>query len=152
VSVSLLFTLTVLVGTVVAIYVSFPARNAVLLTEGVHYHTEPPPSWDLVNPSAPELRAWAIGVLGKDPPLPRTTARVVGAHEIRVLDRRAAIVRLAVGADEVTYLVQQTPVISPDHTEQTKDGLRAIAWRRGQFTCVAVGPDAQLASWSSALP
>ncbi len=152
VSVSLLFTLTVLIGTVVAIYVTFPARNTVLLTQAVHYHTDPPPAWDLVNPTAPELRAWAIGVLGNSPPLPSGTARVIGAHETKVLGRRAAVVRLAIAGDEVTYLVQQTPVISPDLTEDSAAGLRAMAWRRGQFTCVAVGPEANASSWYAALP
>ncbi len=152
VSVSLLFTLTVLVGTVVAIYVTFPARNNVLLTEAARYHAEPPPVWDLISPTPAELRAWAIGVLGKDPPLPQSSAKILGAHEIEVLDRRAAVVRLDVGGDQVTYLVQQTPVISPDHTERTEGGLREMAWRRGQFTCVAVGPEARSKAWNAALP
>jgi hypothetical protein len=152
VSVSLLFTLTVLVGTVVAIYMSFPARNTVLLSEAVHYHLETPRTWDLTNPTPAELRAWAIGVLGKDPPLPQATAKIVGAHEIEVLDRRAAVVRISIGNDQVTYLVQQTPIISPERTERTEAGLRATAWRRGQFTCVAVGPEASSDAWAAALP
>ncbi|MBS1120975.1 MAG: hypothetical protein H6Q90_3203 [Deltaproteobacteria bacterium] len=152
VSVSLLFTLTVLVGTVVAIYVSFPARNAVLLTEAVHYHVEAPPVWSLTSPTPADLRAWAIGVLGKEPPLPGGSAKILGAREIEVLDRRAAVVRLRIGDDQVTYLVQQTPVISPEHTEITEGGLRATAWRRGPFTCVAVGPEASSAAWSLAMP
>jgi len=43
-------------------------------------------------------------------------------------------------------------VISPEHTEITEGGLRATAWRRGPFTCVAVGPEASSAAWSLAMP
>ena len=72
VSVSLLFTLTVLVGTVVAIYMVFPRRDNVLVTAAIAQHRQPP-SWDLAQPTAAELRAWAIGVVGKEVPLPART-------------------------------------------------------------------------------
>ena len=47
VSVSLLFTLTVLIGTVVAIYLMFPARHNVLLTEAIAQPPATEQAWDL---------------------------------------------------------------------------------------------------------
>src|SRR5436190_4463050 len=69
VSVSLVFTLSVLIGTVVAIYVLLPARHDVLVTEAIQRHRGEN-TWDLEAPSGSELRAWAIGVCGKGVPLP----------------------------------------------------------------------------------
>ena len=152
VSVSFLFTLTVLVGTVVAIYVVFPARHNLLLTEAIESHQEADPKWDLVGPSAAELRAWAIGVAGKDVPLPPADAiRIVGARSVTIHDRRAAGIRFAVGPDEITYLVQHTRGVPPKHAERTDGDLHAVSWRTGKFTCVAVGPSASAASWIAAV-
>src|SRR6188768_227806 len=116
VSVSFLFTLTVLVGTVVAIYVVFQARHNVLLTEAVDLHQEVDPKWDLVAPTAPELRAWAIGVAGKDIPLPPESAKILAARQTTILGRHTAIIRVAIGADEVTYVVQRAKGMAPKHT------------------------------------
>ena len=150
VSISLLFTLTVLIATVVAIYMTFPARNDVLMTEALARHRDVAPAWDIANPTPSELRAWAIGVVGKDPPLPRTSS-IVGARETRVLDRRAALIQVAVDGEPVTYVVQQTPIVSPAHSEQADGEFRAIAWRVGEFTCVAVGKATSEPAWKSAV-
>jgi hypothetical protein len=144
VSISLLFTLTVLTGTVVAIYMVFPARHNVLLTEAVAQHGREQ-AWDLTSPSLAELRAWAIGVVGTGAPLPDIAP--IGAREIEVLDRRAALMRVAVGADEVTCLVQRSRGIAPSRSERVDGDLLAIAWRRGKFTFVVVGPKATSAAW-----
>ncbi|MGN6106694.1 MAG: hypothetical protein ACTHU0_16425 [Kofleriaceae bacterium] len=149
VSISLLFTLTVLTGTVVAIYAVFPARNNALLTEAIERHREPP-TWDLARPSGGELRAWAIGVVGKDAPIPALDT-AVGARAITVLDRRAAVIRYAVGPDEVTYVIQHGRGISPARAERTEHGLRAIAIRRGKFYIVAVGPEVDATRWLPAV-
>jgi hypothetical protein len=145
VSISLLFTLTVLTGTVVAIYMAFPARNNVLLTEAIAQHREAE-SWDLARPTLAELRAWSTGVVGKDAPLPKVET-IVGARAIEILDRRAAVVRFTVDGDEVTYLVQHNRGIAPAHSERVDGDLKAIAWRRGKYISVAVGPDAATARW-----
>src|SRR5258706_6590527 len=86
VSVSLLFTLSVLIGTVVTIYVVFPARHGVLITEAIDRHRDPAPAWDLLSPSTGELRAWAIGVAGKDVPLPPTDLALIGARRLDILN------------------------------------------------------------------
>lgn len=151
VSVSFLFTLTVLVGTVVAIYVVFPARHNVLLTEAVESHRDRDPKWDLVAPSYAELRAWAIGVAGKDVPLPPEASRIVGARQETILGRPAAIVRLAIDADEITYVVQRAKGVAPEHTERTDGDLRALAWREGKYTVVAVGPASTSQGWVAAV-
>ena len=148
VSVSLLFTLTVLIGTVVAIYLAFPNRHNVLLTEAIDRHREPP-AWELQAPSAGEVRAWVMGFAGKEPPLPPTTT-VKGASKIVVLDRDAALMRLALGEDEVTYLCQRARGMAPKYSDRIEGDLRAYAWRRGPFTCVAVGPSATAERWHAA--
>jgi hypothetical protein len=144
VSISLLFTLTVLTGTVVAIYLAFPARHNVLVTQAIAEHQREQ-AWDLASPSLVELHAWAIGVVGKDAPLPAVAP--VGARELRILDRRAALMRVAVGGDEVTYLVQHARGIAPARTERVEGDLLAVSWRRGKFTCVAVGPRPTAKAW-----
>jgi hypothetical protein len=144
VSISLLFTLTVLTGTVVAIYLVFPARHNVLLTEGIAQHGREQ-SWDLTAPTAAELRAWAIGVVGKDAPLPAVPP--VGAREIEVLDRRAALMRVTIEGTDVTYIVQRVRGVGPARVERAEGELFAIAWRRGKHECVVVGPKATSAAW-----
>ena len=151
VSVSLLFTLSVLIGLVVTIYVVLPARHNVLVTEAIDRHGDSEVAWDLEAPSPAELRAWAIGVVGKGVPLPARTAKVVGARRLEVLHRPAALIRLHVGGDRITYLVQNAHGIAPHHAEQHTGELRAVAWRRGKFTCVAVGPDATADTWLPAV-
>jgi len=147
VSVSLLLTLTVLVGTVVAIYVAFPARHNMLLTVALERHREPTPAWDLVSPTEPELHAWAIGLVGKDVPLPKGPLTITGARALMVLDRRAAQIELTIANDRITYLVQHHRGIAPDRSERVDSDLRAVAWRIGKYTCVAVGPNATATSW-----
>jgi hypothetical protein len=147
VSISLLFTLTVLTGTVVAIYLVFPARHNVLLTEAIAQH-QGEQAWDLPSPTPAELRAWAIGVVGRDAPLPAIPT--AGVREIEVLDRRAALMRVAVGGDEVTYLVQRSRGIIPARTERVDGDLLAVRWRRGKFSCVVVGPKATSQAWLGA--
>jgi hypothetical protein len=145
VSISLLFTLTVLIGTVVAIYAAFPARHSVLLTEALEQHRITD-TWDLTRPTPAELRAWWVGVAGKDAPLPRAEL-VVGARAIHVLDRRAAVIRIEVGSDEITYVVQHGSRIAPAHTERVDGELKAIEWRRGKYLTVAVGPESTAGTW-----
>ncbi|HVK86661.1 MAG TPA: hypothetical protein VM513_21225 [Kofleriaceae bacterium] len=150
VSVSLLFTLTVLTGTVVAIYLTFPARHNVLLTEAIAQHRDATSAWDLTAPTTPELRAWMFGVVGKDAPMP-PAGTIEGARRIEVFERGAAVVRVQVGDDHVTYLVQRAHGVAPKRGERTDGDLHAIAWRTGPFTCVAVGPEATFASWRESL-
>jgi hypothetical protein len=154
VSVSLLFTLTVLVGTVVTIYAMFPARNNVLVTEAIERHREANPTWDLSAPNPAELRAWVIGVVGKGVPLPGegtpVTLAITGARRLDILNRAAALIRVRVGDDDVTYLVQHARGLAPERSERQDGGLRAVAWRKGPFTIVTVGADATAPTWRAA--
>lgn len=151
VSISLLFTLSVLIGLVVTIYMVFPERHDVLVTEAIRYHREPVESWDLDAPSAPELRAWAIGVVGKGVPLPPEAAQIVGAKRIELLRRSAALIRVQVAGEPITYLVQNARGITPQHVDRQDGDLRALAWRRGKFTFVAVGSQATSQHWVDAI-
>jgi hypothetical protein len=154
VSVSLLFTLTVLIGTVVTIYLAFPARDNVLITEAIELHRDTNPTWDLVAPNPTELRAWAVGVVGKDVPLPGEgtvlTSTVIGVRRLTILSRAAALVRVRIGDDDITYLVQHARGIAPDRSDRTDGPLRAIAWRNGPYTIVAVGSAATAPHWRAA--
>ncbi|HSD87127.1 MAG TPA: hypothetical protein VLB44_06415 [Kofleriaceae bacterium] len=150
VSVSFLFTMSILIGTVVAIYMLLPARHDVLLTEAIDHHRDSGP-WDLENPSASELRAWAIGVVGKDVPLPPESAHVIGARRLQILRRGAALIRLQLGNDQITYLVQHARGIAPEHVKREDGDLHAESLRRGKFTIVAVGPTASSQTWAPAL-
>lgn len=146
VSVSLLLTLSVLIGTVVTIYTVFPARHGVLLEEAITEHREPG-AWDLASPGPGELRAWAIGVVGTGVPLPPAELPVIGAKRIEVLNRHVAIVRVEVGGGEVTYAVQHSRSAAPEHGDRVDDDVRAVSWHHGPFACVAVGPKATASTW-----
>lgn len=148
VSVSLLFTLSVLIGLVVTIYMVFPARHNVFAQRAIALHREPP-AWDLASPSPEALGAWAIGAVGKGAPVPALPA--LGASRIDVLERPAAAIRLRVGGDEVTYVVGHAGRISPEQQELHDGELRAVTWVHGAFVCVAVGPEASAATWIAAL-
>ncbi len=152
VSVSLLFTLSVLIGTVVTIYMVLPARHDLLATEATHFHRDASLAWDLEAPSAAELRAWAIGVVGKGVPLPPETTKIIGARRIDVLRRPAALVALEIGTERVTYLVQNSRGISPEHVENDEGELHTVARRRGTYTFVAVGPKSSMRDWLSSVP
>jgi hypothetical protein len=144
VSISLLFTLTVLTGTVVAIYLVFPARHDVLLTEAIAQHGREQ-AWDRTAPSLPELRGWMTPIVGEEAPLPRVAP--LGVRYIEVLSRRAALMRVAVGGDQITYLVQRARGIGPSRVERTDGDALAVAFRRGKFAWVVVGPKATSAAW-----
>jgi len=146
VSVSLLFTLSVLTGLVVTIYLVLPARHNVLVTEAVEQHRDSESTWDLETPNAAELRAWAIGVVGKDAPLP-ADGKILGARRVEVLKRDAALVRLSIGDEPITYLVQRARGIGPNHSEHRDGDLRATVWRKGKYTCVAVGRAETAKTW-----
>jgi hypothetical protein len=148
----LIFTLSVLTGLVVAIYTLLPARHDVLIEEAVHYQRATDTSWDLEHPTAGELHAWAIGVIGKDVPLPADTTTIIGAKRIEIVHRAAALVRLQHGADTLTYVVQHSRGIAPEHVERTDGDLRALSWRRNKYTYVLVGPVATQAAWAPAIP
>ncbi|MBA3540376.1 MAG: hypothetical protein H0T79_12240 [Deltaproteobacteria bacterium] len=154
VSISLIFTLTVLIGTVVAIYKVFPARHNVLLTEAATLHRQPP-AWELVAPTPQALHGWVARVVGEDVALPSDTLspspKVIGARRIEILDRDAAVFRVELAGEPLTYIVQQSRTISPEHTESDTGGLHAVATRRGSYTIVVVGRGANI-KWHPAIP
>ncbi|HEY4177637.1 MAG TPA: hypothetical protein VGM90_12415 [Kofleriaceae bacterium] len=152
VSVSLLFTMTVLIGTVVAIYMRFPARHDVLLDEAIARHVESDHDWDLTSPTPAEARAWVKGFAGKELPLPASISTIQGAKQIEILDRSAAVMRLSIGSDDVTYLCQRARGVAPGHTEKKSDSLVAYAFKQGVFTCVVVGTAATESTWHAAFP
>jgi hypothetical protein len=146
---SLLFTVAILAGTVVTIYLSFPARHHVLASTVVARHRAPAVAWELPAPTPAEVRAWMIGVVGGEAPPPPGLARmqVIGAESITVLGRRTALVRLHAGPDEITYSAARARGVAPRASRKDGD-LRIFEWRRGPWALVAVGPDATTATWA----
>ena len=156
VSVSLVFTISVLVGTVVTIYAVFPARHNVLITEALdRYHEagDAADKPDLVQPGAAELRAWLLGAVGRDAPVPGPRVTVIDGRVIEVLSRRAALmtVELPGTTEHLTLLMQHARGFIPDHAERREDGLLAVEWKVGATACVAVGPEASAPAWRAAL-
>ena len=146
VSVSLVFTLTVLIGTVVAIYLGFPPRHHVLMSEAVAAHREPSPAWDLVAPTGDQARAFVLGAVGgKAVPLP--AAPIEGMRRTEVLNRPTAVLRYRVGGEPVTYVVQRAASVGPDFSERSDDELRAITWQTGPYRFVLVGNERSVDAW-----
>lgn len=148
VTVSLLLTVTILVGTVIAVFTIFPERHNELITSTVAAHRATA-EWEIANPPDADLRIWARAVLGEAPPLPEPTAGAspVGARSLTILARRAALVRYRIGDTEVTYLMQRARDV-PKRRVRATDGSDAIeAWRRGPWTIVVVGPSAAADKW-----
>jgi hypothetical protein len=144
VSVSLVFTICVLGGLVATIYNVFPARHHALLREAVARHRDAEPTWELVAPSPGLVRAWAIGLVGGDVPLPPASLPVIGVRRA-ALDA-TAVVRVRIGDDDVTFVVQHAHGVAPG--EELEDGdLRAVEWRVDGYSCVAVGAAASAARW-----
>lgn len=151
VSVSLLFTLTVLIGTVVAIYLVFPARHDVLVSDAIALHEEPG-EWDLESPTVGELKAWAMGITGKEIVLPAAPTAIRGARRVEIFERGAAVMRFAIGSDDVTYLCQRARGIAPKTQRRVEGDIVAVGRLQGRITCVLVGPVASEATWSAAFP
>jgi hypothetical protein len=150
VSVSLLFTLTVLVGTVVTIYWVFDARHNVMLTEALVQARETD-DFEIKAPSSEKLNTWGLGMFGERLPMPPATIPIIGARRIEILNRRTAVIRLKIGGDDVTYLVQHAKGIVPEQTERADGDLRAVQWLAGAYICAAAGPDASSKQWRKAL-
>lgn len=148
VSVSFLFTAAVLVGTVVTIFTVFPARHEMLVDGAIDAHRGGAP-WDLAAPDEPTLTAWTMAAVGREPPLPAHGAdlAVVGVRTIEVLKRPAAVIRYRLGAEELTFVVQREREVERRRVSRTDGPLAVEAWRRGPFTCVAIGPAATATAW-----
>jgi len=150
VSVSLLFTVSVLVGTVVTIYTVFPPEGD-LAGEAMSRHRDPQPAWVLTSPTPSELRAWVRGVVGEDPPLPGASVSVLGARRVEVVHHAAALLRVRAGGAELSYIVQVARDDEPARPTLDDADLHAVAWRAGAFAFAAVGPAASAASWEPAI-
>jgi hypothetical protein len=145
--VSLALTLTVLAATVVAVYFAFPKRDNEVLTEALEAHREGGP-FDLDHPSAGELAAWTVGVVGHRVPWPeREGLEVIGARRLQILHRAAAVARYRAGGDEVTVMVLRAHDAPPRRHRRTDGDEAAVSWRRGPWTFIVVGPAAHAAQW-----
>jgi hypothetical protein len=139
VSISLLFTLGVLIGTVVTIYGLLPARHNLLMTEAIAAHQQDSASFDLVSPSQGELRAWMIGAVGRDAPVVQLAGVEPAAATVVSIHRRnAAVVRYRLGTEVVTVLVQHAKGWSPSRASRDSGSVHAEMRLAGQWTVVVV--------------
>ena len=146
VSVSLLFTASVLVGITAAIYLLFPERHNLLLTRSIELHRDPP-AFQLERPSQALLGKWGASILGRSnrdvswPSLDTHGGQVaaLGAAPISILKRPAALVRYRVDGSEMTMVVQRARDVPPRTHRRTDGAEQVISWRKGPWTFVAVG-------------
>jgi len=148
VAVSLVFTLSVLIGTVAVIYTVFPKRNNEVLDIAIEQHRHPD-TFELVEPSRGEIVAWSVGLYGRAIPWPKVTEGVhlEGAYAMRVFRRPAALVRLSVDGQPVTLMAMKARDWPPRHRENHDDELIAKSWRSGKWLFVAVGREDLEARW-----
>lgn len=144
VSVSLLFTLFVLVATVVTVYLVVPERHNALMEAAIEAH-ESTAAFELERPTRAEVRAWSLALLEREVPWPdaRDGVEILGVRSARVLNRRAALVRYRVDGAVVTVLVQRPRDAVPQAHWREHGDTMCISWRRGKFTFTAVGPAAE---------
>ncbi|MBT8494992.1 MAG: hypothetical protein KJO07_18225 [Deltaproteobacteria bacterium] len=141
VAVSLLFTLSVLVATVVAVYVVFPARHNEALAIAIESHRDPEP-YELDKPSRGEVLAWSIGVHAKRVPWPELDRDVVlvGAYGLRIFRQPTSVLRLEVGGQPVTLMALKVRDTPRRKRRLVDDELIAQKWRVKKWTFIAVGP------------
>jgi hypothetical protein len=153
VAISFLFTLAVLVGTVVTVYTVFPARHNIVVTTALEEHRRAPQTFQLEHPTAERLQTWALGVLDGPVvlPMPRAGLDVVGARPIEILNRRAAVVRYRIGDAEITLVVQRARDMPKRRVSRADGDDQVEGWRVQKWTFVAVGPAASAAAWKPAL-
>ncbi len=140
VSVSLLFSLSVLVGTVVAIYLIFPARDNVLVTESVRAHRLGPTEDALREPTFGELAAWSLGSMKRTVPWPQVSGASIGwARSIEVLNHQALAAHYQLPEGEVTVVIERARDAVPRRYTRTEEELLIDSWQSGRWTVVAVG-------------
>jgi hypothetical protein len=151
VAVSLILTVGVLVGTVVAVYLLVPERHNELMTRTVEAPREPG-ELELEAPSPKELSAWSTGVVGRGVPWPvGDQVEIVGAHAIELLRRPVAIAHFRVAGRPVTVAAQRNrEAVARTHRREHR-GVYLVSWRRDKWTFVAAGPATDSAAWRDAV-
>lgn len=147
---SLILMLSILVGTVVTIYVVFPAPGTDAVGAALRGHRATDPKWQLVAPDDAALEAWALAQLGDHVALP-DGVEIVGARPLKLRHRRAALIGYKVGGDAITMLVERGADAGKTRGTRASGDELADAWRAGPWTFVVVGPAASAAAWRPAL-
>jgi hypothetical protein len=154
VAVSLALTMSVLVGTVVAVFTLFPERHNELLTVALRVYRDPDRAAAvLARPSESELRAFGLGLFGRAVPWPRGAppAEILSAGQLRILERTAAAVRYRVNGAEVVLLAQRPREAVSRREQRRERELLAVSFRRHHWRFVAVGPVDSAALWTRVL-
>lgn len=147
VAVSLLFTLSVLIGTVVVVFTVFPKRHNEILAIAVDHHREPEPA-ELSEPSLQELQAWTVRLFDEPAPWPAMEgASIDAAYALRIFKQPVALIRVRVKSESVTLMALQARDAPPRKRRLIDDALVAMSWRSGRWTFVAVGRAASAEAW-----
>lgn len=154
-AVSLVLTVGVVFGTVIAIYSIFPNRWAHLADRAIEAHREVPPASELAAPGHAELVAWGRGVLGGDAteravPWPGMgdVVEILAARSFDHDGRRVACAVFSIDSIVVTVVASRRDY---EPGRRANAGDVAIAWRDGPWTIVAVGPVASESQWRPAV-
>ncbi len=149
VSVSLLFTIAVLVGTVVVVYRMFPERHNALMTAAIDAHRSDA-ALELPGASQSQLVAWSTALLGRDVPWPdlEPDVSIEGVRALSVLNRPAAVVRYQIAGAHVTVVVQQARDTPPRKHHRRIGEDECLSWRAHKWTFIAVGPVASASRWA----
>jgi len=138
VAVSALLTLTVLVATVVTVYMVFPKRDNQQISRAFEFHRDPG-SFDLPEPTREKLVIFALGVLGPVP-WPEASVAIEGVKADTIVGLPAVMVRYRIKGQAVSLVVQRARDAAPRRYSRRSGELRAESWRVKRWTFVAVGP------------
>lgn len=148
---SLAVTLTVLIATVITVYVTLPPRHNTIIEAVIAENASSDEELDLTKPTAAEVRAWSVGLFGPGIPWPETGDTIIGARSFTVLRRKVGIVHYQIAGQRVSLAVTRARD-APIRTVRVRDdGRRAIKYRRRKWTFIAVGPEASADAWLSVL-
>lgn len=137
VAVSALLTLSVLVATVVTVYVVFPKRDNQQISRALEFHREPG-TFDLVKPSREKLLVFGLGLLGRVP-WPEASVPIEGVRADTIVGFPAVMVRYRVNGQPVSLVVQRARDTPPRRHSRSSGELQAESWRVERWTFVAVG-------------
>ncbi len=150
--VSSLLTVGVVVLIVAVVYSVLPARDNEFLEEALFRFDAQkqwtPKQWDLIEPNPQTLRAWSVGVLGKQAPGFIDSWPVAKVTQGIHLARKFAVYELVWSDERILVLVQTTRDAFPVKRKKIAGDVIVVSRRRKKWTIVAVGSKATAEEWA----